>query len=132
MNHLLLLMLIISAVAGTGLCAAQESEKEKSCADPLTVEEVSLIGGRLPRLKPGMSRREVFEELGDGLLDKVCIVISGGSSRGYWYAYQLRGGYNLILIFDRKAGHEFKSAEKAGEEWPCKGRDDQQKSHNRP
>jgi hypothetical protein len=76
MKHLIRILLIV--FVGAAVCSAQESKGGRSCADPLTAEEVRTVGGRIPRLKPGMSREEVFRELGADLLEKVCIVLAGG------------------------------------------------------
>ena len=118
MKHLIRILLII--FAGAAVCSAQESKGGRSCADPLTAEEVHTVGERIPRLKPGMSREEVFNELGADLLKKVCFVFGGGAR---WETYVLRRGYNLVLVFDWKAGRKFKRAEKAGEGWRREERD---------
>jgi hypothetical protein len=121
MKHLIRILTVI--LAGVAVCSAQESKAGRSCADPLTIEEVQIVGERIPRLQPGMSREEVFNELGADLLKKVCFVFGGGAR---WETYQLRRGYKLLLVFDPKGGGKLKSAEKAGAGWRRERRDNHQ------
>jgi hypothetical protein len=100
-----------------GCSTATKSAGEKSIY-PLSMAEIQWIDDTLPKLKPGMTGAEVKAILDQTALSGITFRSGSGPMHDYRLVYELRPGYNLILVEDLTSQPpKFVRYDKAGEEW---------------
>lgn len=112
------LMAILACLCLSGVLALPDAQSHMAQGPEqnagLSDSELQQVRERLPCLKPGMTRMEVFDLLGVDLMKRAYAVWGSGPGDDYRVVYQLapaanEHGYNLIIANDREL--KFKRAE---------------------
>lgn len=89
----------------------------RKSAYPLSLPKIRQLDQPLSKLKPGMTGEQVGEILAP-FLHGISWRTASGPMHDYRFLYDLRPGYNLILVYDMTAHpHEFVRHDKAGNQW---------------
>jgi len=87
--------------------------------NPVPLSVVLAIPGRIDALRPDSSPSDVFVALGLDQYEEKLMTESGGPIDAHWTLYQLRQGFNLLLVFEHRSVGvpRFKEASLSGEGW---------------
>lgn len=107
--------LILITLCLTGVISPEPVQRQECQPPPdnLSLDEVREVERKLPCLKAGMSREEVFGILGAKVAESE--VRGSGPGWDFRIIHRLRGGYGLLLVWGE--GRRFKRAEVLGEVW---------------
>jgi hypothetical protein len=98
------LILLVVAMAGAG-CTSSRIVAHPEIQEP----EIRRVVDRVSRLKPGMTKIQVWNILGRLPLEDKVVWIQGGSDWGEGTdAYLLTHGYSLRLLWDQTDYHNWK------------------------
>lgn len=103
-------------------CSAQDKSNRSKIQD-LSIDEVRQIEGKLSCLQQSISHTEALRELEFKRFRRLkpfadsseTARLSITTQKDYEIVYQLRKGYDLVLVFDRS--HKLRNARMSGEKW---------------